>query len=101
VDLEETKRNTGKRRVTHDDVYLTWLGLHRVIFASRSGNANVEHMAKWIMRLTYIHQLGSNAERADLAAPLGRADGRVAHSFDCMYIRYPLHFFMRVKLKKM
>lgn len=60
----------SNKHISHDSVYLTWLGFHRVIFVSRSGNANVDHMAAWIMRLTYVHQVGSNKERVDLASTL-------------------------------
>jgi hypothetical protein len=80
-----TEHSTGppkRRHVSHDSVFLTWLGLHRVIFASRSGNANIEHMSNWITKLTYVHQFGSANERADLASTL--------LSFKCLH-KIPLN----------
>jgi hypothetical protein len=80
-----TEHSTGppkRRHVSHDSVFLTWLGLHRVIFASRSGNANIEHMSNWITKLTYVHQFGSANERADLASTL--------LSFTCLH-KIPLN----------
>jgi hypothetical protein len=44
-------------------------------------------MAKWIMRLTYVHQLGSNAERTDLAATLT--------SFKCLH-KIPGLYLIRI-----
>lgn len=50
--------------------FLTWFGLFKVLFASRSGNEYRHKMATWVMNTMFVHQFGSTTERKLLADTL-------------------------------
>ena len=56
----------GKNRMA----FLTWFGLFKVLFSSRSGNEYRQKMAKWVMNTMFVHQFGSIDERKLLAETL-------------------------------
>ena len=57
-------------RIDHNRVYLTFAGFIRVVFVSKSGNANVKLMLDWILNLIYVHKFGSDEERLELSQDL-------------------------------
>ena len=66
LEPESTTSTYGKNRRT----FLTWFGLFKVLFASRSGNDYRHKMATWVMNTMFVHQFGSMTERKLLADTL-------------------------------
>jgi len=54
-------------------VFLTWRGLLKVLFSSRSGNVLRHAMTDWVVETMFIHQFGSQEERSALARDLTKA----------------------------
>ena len=53
--------------------FLTWRGLLKVLFSSKSGNAVRYRMADWVVETMFIHQYGSEEQRSMLARDLTKA----------------------------
>lgn len=55
---------------SNQNIYLTWHGLLKVLFASKSGNHMREYMTTWVVNTMFIHQYGNDEERSILATNL-------------------------------
>ena len=53
--------------------FLTWGGLLKVLFTSKSGNSERERMVKWVVDTMFIHKFGSESERNELAVNLTKS----------------------------
>ena len=53
--------------------FLSWGGLLKVLFTSKSGNSERQRMVNWIVKTMFIHQFGSESERNELATNLTKS----------------------------
>lgn len=53
--------------------FLSWGGLLKVLFTSKSGNSERQRMVNWIIKTMFIHQFGSESERNELATNLTKS----------------------------
>ncbi len=67
---KSTSKIKSSKNLDHNKVFLTLHGLLRVIYTSKSGNANKDAMHEWIVGLVYKHKFGSKTERVELAKEL-------------------------------
>lgn len=105
ITISDDELNNQRSTISRDAVFLTYFGLIRVLFVSKSGNDNRTRMVKWSLRILYAHQFGSDEERCDVASHLLKAVlnlklcgiyfvdlGRVSELYDSMEIdktQYP------------
>ncbi len=59
-----------KSRLNHNDIYLTLAGFIRVVFVSRSANANILKVFDWIQTLFFVYKFGSLDEKNELSNDL-------------------------------
>ena len=55
--------SSDKAHYKNRRAFLTWFGLFKVLFASRSGNEYRQKMATWVMNTMFVHKFGSMTER--------------------------------------
>lgn len=65
---EPNDESTKNRRT-----FLSWGGLLKVLFTSKSGNSERQRMVNWIVKTMFIHQFGSESERNELATNLTKS----------------------------
>ncbi len=68
--LSDNLSSANQNTIIWKRYYLNWTGLLKVIFSSRSANENITKLRKWVIRLVYTHQMGSDVERMDLIETL-------------------------------
>jgi len=66
-------KDEPKVESNYQRMFLTWRGLLKVLFSSRSGNILRHTMADWVVETMFIHQFGSQEERSALARDLTKA----------------------------
>ena len=55
--------SSDKEHYKNRRAFLTWFGLFKVLFSSRSGNEYRQKMATWVMNTMFVHKFGSMTER--------------------------------------
>jgi len=68
-----SEQKSGDRSNKNQRTFLTWRGLLKVLFSSRSGNALRYRMTDWVVETMFVHQFGSQEERSALARDLTKA----------------------------
>ena len=66
--------------------FLSWGGLLKVLFTSKSGNSERQRMVKWIVKTMFIHQFGSESERNELATNLTKSFRGLLNSKSGVYL---------------
>lgn len=68
IDSTDTKINNVYDTASKKRMYLTYVGVLKVLFSSRTGNA--EHFQQWAANKLFIIQMGTDNQRFSLAAEL-------------------------------
>ena len=66
--------------------FLSWGGLLKVLFTSKSGNSERQRMVNWIVKTMFIHQFGSESERNELATNLTKSFRGLLNSKSGVYL---------------
>lgn len=88
----ENSSNNARKPIIKKELFLTYLGLLRLLFVSRSKNA--EQFAKWASEVLFTVQLGTRKQRRGLVASMLGVDAQTvkdvfdadANSLPCVYL---------------
>lgn len=71
--IQKIKDQPNDESTKNRRTFLSWGGLLKVLFTSKSGNSERQRMVNWIIKTMFIHQFGSESERNELATNLTKS----------------------------